>query len=371
METLALRAMRSFLATLYPTAAQPEAGEDVDMTDTNIPEIKGPVATALKDDVLYEITKTPDKTSAQVATKILAAGIAGSAPLYSYVISLAIPTYLKMMQEGDHASVRPDILNHIGGLLEATLHAPSTTARPLEPLKDELVSILASASQAPTTATPALQTLATLCRVDGLLTAEDRLFIISCFNDQLKPDSDPAVTTAALSHLTAVTGRLSREICDRTLPQLYAQLPDAPPSDTAYISALNALAQLCTPSELYESLVIRVLGRLEQTTPQADPASALYSHHLLTTLKVVTQKKASRQDLDLSRARTKLVPKLFSLFIRPDSEAGCWKDDRLVLDSSETLSLLVKTMSAQSALLFLCCAQSSLLISSRTGSKRA
>lgn len=267
--------------------------------------------------------------------------------LCAFVLSNAFPSLVRQLQDPEHASVRPNILNHLSELLEAVAARASTPSDALQPLvaiKAELISIFASASQVPATAVPGLHALTTACKVSGLCTAQDRSFIISCFNQHLTPTADSTVTAAALSELSSMATITAREICDQTLPQLYGQLPDALPSNTEYISTLNALGQLCTPAGLFESLVIRSLTRLDHATSRAEDAAALYAHHLLVTLRVVANRKLQRGDPDLSKASSKLVSRLFGLFIRGESHEGCWKDSRLVFDASEIVALLVRTM---------------------------
>lgn len=257
-----------------------------------------------------------------------------------------------MLQDSDHASVRPNLLSHLAELLDAVSKRNHSSAKAIAPLtetKDELVSILASASQVPATAVAGLHALATLCKVDGLLSPQGRSFIISCFNEYLKPGSDATVTAAALAELSSMSTISSREICEQTLPQLYSQLPDALPEDMQYISTLNALGQLCTPAALYESLIIRSMTRLDHATSQDEQSAALYSHNLLVTLRLVTSRKLQRGDSDLSKASSKITARLFGLFIRGEAQQGCWKDSRLVFDASEIIALLVRTMDARCA----------------------
>lgn len=252
-----------------------------------------------------------------------------------------------MLQDPEHASVRPQIIGHLGTLLSAHLSLSSADSKSLALIKDELISILASASQAPTTAIAALHVLAVVCRVPHFLSAQEKSFVVSCFNDNLKPDSDPEVAASALVELSNISDIVSRETCERTLPQLFSQLPDTIPSNTRYTTALNALAQLCTPTELFESLVIRVLGRLDQAAILNEDLAALYCHHLLVTLRNVVMKKLNLQHPDLTQTRHKLLPRLFGLFLRSDITDGCWKNPRLCLDASDVITLLVQSMATE------------------------
>lgn len=84
METLATRAMRAFLATLYPDPPITSVPvEDVDMlgdapeASASSVQLNG-VASLLLHDVFHEIEKSPDKSSAQAATKILAAAVSAT-----------------------------------------------------------------------------------------------------------------------------------------------------------------------------------------------------------------------------------------------------------------------------------------------------
>lgn len=117
---------------------------------------------------------------------------------------------------------------------------------------------------------------------------------------------------------------------EHSLPILFASLPDSPPSRTAHQvqalcwATLRWLSRLCVPAPLFETLVVRLMTKLElilicksqQQTVDRDPELiAAYAYSILKTLASVLELKANAGHPDVPKYIETLVPRLYFIFI--------------------------------------------------------
>jgi DNA repair/transcription protein MET18/MMS19 len=151
-------------------------------------------------------------------------------------------------------------------------------------------------------------------------------------------------------------------IQERTLPLLFSSLPDQGPAQTQTAERakcwriLSALGKLCIQPELFETLVTRLLAKLDLVfrpsslpSKSSNPESnAVYAHSILETLLKTLTIKAGRQDVDVSKYVNHLVPALYSLFICSSlsSHGSCviGMDPRLVNIAAQIITLIVRTL---------------------------
>lgn len=299
-----------------------------------------------------------------------------------------------MYKDQDQISLRPSILAHLATLLfslsppdanpspsAATLPTiifrtpPSLThsdgSSPLEPVRDDLLGLLPSATRALTCRLAALNALSALLRVPSFLSAQETEYCVSAINDVLvRPDGDEYYD-AALDALVLVA-RAHPALLERlTFPTLFAALPvGAPQSDAeleAYRRALEALAALgvCHPA-LFELLAVRLEARLEALLALPAGAggregngAALYAHHVLATLRAVLGEKVRRADADVPKYVERFVPGLLAMFMLPTTreEAGEEKtvaeDVRLLVDAGRVINLVLQRVDVECVALFL------------------
>lgn len=410
MQNHALMAIRALYSTLYPDESSvsiPHAaadGEDTPMTDrpSEVGAIEG-VAVKMVQNSLEELGE-PDKNNAKPAARILTALISSSSMcLYSlrtargmtesvsadrlarYVLQQSLPLVLDMYKNQDDIALRPSLLSHLATLL-ASLSEPDLVSAdpdepppprelsvpptfrhddgqsPLEPHRDDLLSILTGSTRALTCRLPALAGLLALVRVPEFLTPSEVDFSISSINEVLtSPDGDEYYD-AALDALVVLARRHPQAIERLTLPLLLATLPTSPlpmpgsAESDEYRRALEALAALCVPPDLFEILALRLSARLDESlafiaTPSSAEyiAAALYSHHLLATLRAVVQEKVKQGHVDVPKYAEGFAPRLCSMFILPttfneyaDGSRSVALDPRLVLDAGRVVNLVVQ-----------------------------
>ena len=409
------------------------SGEDAEMSEAGGAEgAKYPAAATVVEGVAVKMVqnsldelKEPDKNNAKPAVRILTALVCSSgtcffslscvdAPdlttkvdrflrlriadrLARYVLEQSLPPLLDLYKSQDEIALRPSVLSHLATLLTSLsppsddddddadkeppppkeLRTPPTFshadgASPLEPFRDDLLSILTGSTRALTCRLPALEGLLALVRIPQFLAPSEVDFSVSAIDEVLmRPDGGDEYYDAALDALVVIS-RVYPHVIERlTLPLLLATLPTATASvplplpgsaeSDDYRRALEALAALCLHPDLFEILVLRLLARLDETLAISVPvrsseytAATLYAHHLLATLRAVIQQKVKQGHVDVAKYVETLVPRLSAMVILPttfpaaeDSSRPVACDPRLVLDVGRIVNLVVQRVEAE------------------------
>lgn len=307
-----------------------------------------------------------------------------------------------MYKSQDDIALRPSVLSHLATLLASLsdsaasdtdadssaadelappreLRTPPTFshadgASPLEPFRDDLLSILTGSTRALTCRLPALEGLLALVRIPQFLTPSEVDFSVSAIDEVLMhPDGGDEYYDAALDALVVISRVYPRVIERLTLPLLFATLPTAsaelplplPGSAESddYRRALEALAALCLHPDLFDILVLRLLARLDETLAISAPArtsqytaATLYAHHLLATLRAVIQQKIKQGHVDVAKYVETLVPRLSAMIILPTTFPAATADDssrpvacdpRLVLDVGRVVNLIIQRVETE------------------------
>ncbi|GJN90351.1 hypothetical protein Rhopal_003362-T1 [Rhodotorula paludigena] len=397
MQDLALTTMRSLFSTLYPdedassapatvdeSVHAPPETEDSEMVPARQDEQIEGVAVQVVQNSLDEMAE-PDKNNAKPAVRILTALIASSNRLARYVIATAIPPLLELFKDQDQIALRPSVLTHLATLLSSLSPPdPDSTASasaiifpppslshadgesPLEPFRDDLLSIFTSSSRALTCRLPALTGLSALIQIPTFLSRSELDFCVSSLNDVLvQPDGDEYYD-AALDALVLVARLFPSQLESLTLPLLFAAFPSTPfpdPHDPAagepYRHALEALAALCLHPSLFEILSVRLSARLEAALASAPASDAeyasatLYAHHLLATLRAVLAEKIRKGHDDVGKYVERFVPGLWSMFVLPtvaaeaEGERCVAKDPRLLVDAGRVVNLVLQRVEVE------------------------
>jgi len=131
-----------------------------------------------------------------------------------------------------------------------------------------------------------------------------------------------------------------KHIEETTLPLLFSQLPDGAVPATSAARAARALATLrtlCIAPVLFETLVIRLLVRLELCE------DIWYALAMLGTLQSVLQSKIDEGHVDVAKYVESLVPKLYELV----GTKGLFGDVKLVEAAAAVVTLVARTLTAE------------------------
>lgn len=191
-------------------------------------------------------------------------------------------------------------------------------------------------------------------------------------------ESSADVRVAAVKGLTSISKIHPAIIEATTLPPLFHALPDRAPSisqekarDT-YRSVLHSLSQLCALPALFETLVIRVLTKLDLlSTPSPTPTdspddpmdaqpgldqrecSVAYAWDLIHCLAGVVDTKLEEKHVDVVKHFDTVVPRLFALCIesasvkRSKNRSPLFSDRRLLVVIGRLVTRLAWELSAE------------------------
>ncbi|EIN09656.1 ARM repeat-containing protein [Punctularia strigosozonata HHB-11173 SS5] len=347
----ALATMRSLIQTFYQPPATGESDMDVD----------APV-TGLAKDICQECLKLlgePEKSQAKPAMKTVCSLLKTTESVSYYTLVQVAPQLLKTFNDPDEISNRPQVLALLCQFLDTAKTISAGQQLSLVSYKDEIlgafiVGLGNSASQ-----DPAITGLKILATTENLATDEELRYIVHNVNDTIEANlrTDEQISDAILDLLTSISKSSAKHVKEMTLPLLFASLPDVAPPRAAdkerakCWEILAALKSLCLEPELFETMIIRLLAKLDlvcATRPDADiEASAAYAHSLLYTLSTTLDAKVQRGDSDILKYVDKLIPQLFNLFIFASLTTDGYdvaRDPRLIGTAGKITTSIVQTL---------------------------
>jgi len=404
MEGHALDALRALLATIYPDE-DPAAEEDdelVQKVKETPKDRKKSVAWKMCDACLLEL-KDCDKSKAAPATKILRTAMeATGEPVIPSLLSKCIVSHAsftgtmaqyvtpKVMSHlihiyklPDEVHQRPALFNAMASLLTGLRKCPyKRRAEPFDPFREEVLSIAASSLQTPATRQTALDCIVQMIQLPHSLNEEEQTFALQAIVDLLtKPtlDNSEDIGAIALEGLVTIAPLYTKQIEEVVLPPLFGLLSEQAPSRQdqvgidRYRLGLAALAELCTLPELFETLIIRFLARLETIFHSSDSIVAhndktqygqnvLYALHILVAFRIVLEKKIKKNHTDLQRYSESVLSRLYSFLIQPTlnnvSSRHIGKEPRIIEGVGKIATLFVQQMDLQAQKTFLAKLQS-------------
>ncbi|CCM00251.1 uncharacterized protein FIBRA_02280 [Fibroporia radiculosa] len=328
-------------------------------------------------DECIEVLREPEKSQAKPAIKVLCAFMSTTPSVAKHTLSRTTPHLVKLFLDPDEMTNRGPILRLLADFIVASRDSMSKDSEvlpaeddvPLLSYKDEVLGILTVGLKTPSSAQPALDGLKGMVTTRGLLTDEEIGFVVHNVNELLQKEGEESdeVSDYALNLLTVISDFASNHVSQTTLPLLFSSLPDrAPPRDAQperlkYWRTLASLTRLCKQPDLFETLVVRLLTKLDlvcvppttavnELESDTEP-SAAYAHSLLRTISDVLAAKVDAGHSDVMKFIDRLVPRLYNLFIysalMSDSTCMVATDPRLISVTAHIITLVVQTLTAQ------------------------
>jgi DNA repair/transcription protein MET18/MMS19 len=164
---------------------------------------------------------------------------------------------------------------------------------------------------------------------------------------------------AVLDILLIISSSAPWHVREQTIPFLLSTLPDqslfhmATVERTKCCRTLSALGVLCVQSDLYETLVVRLIAKLDllclpvlsASEGSSIEAKAAYAHAILATLfKTLTVKIASHHT-DILKHGNSLIPALYGLLLGSALASGSHTigtDQRLIHTAARIITLMVQ-----------------------------
>ena len=198
-----------------------------------------------------------------------------------------------------------------------------------------------------------------------------------CRPERLVHGVDP-VRQVVIKGLTTICAIHSPIIESLTLPLLFHRLPDQAPSTSdslareKYRSILSSLSELCTQVTLFETLVIRVMTKLDllsnnppttsasetldaDTPEEARECTIAYVWDLINTLSTVIDSKLAAKHTDVVKYFDQIAPRLYAYAVsaaapRVGSALPVFRDRRLLSVIARVSETMTWELNAEYAL---------------------
>ncbi|EMD39279.1 hypothetical protein CERSUDRAFT_82017 [Gelatoporia subvermispora B] len=324
-----------------------------------------------------QILREPEKSQAKPANKVLCAFMSTTPSVARFTLSRVVPHLVKLFHNPDEAPTRAPTLRLLADFISAARDSTSQDPEvlpdegdvPLAPVKDEVLGVLTVGLKTPSTAPPALDGLKALVTTRGLLSDEEVGFVVHNVNELLQKEGEDGfddVSDPALDLLIVIATFAPRHVAANTLPLLFSSLPDRAPPRSAeaerlrYWRTLDSLSKLCEQPDLFETLVVRLLTKLDLVcipppealdTEENHEPSAAYAHSILKTIAEVLSAKVNKGHKDVVKYIDRLVPRLYNLFIysalMSDGSYMAATDPRLASVAAQIITLITQSLAAQ------------------------
>ncbi|MCJ1370350.1 hypothetical protein MMC20_001563, partial [Loxospora ochrophaea] len=274
-----------------------------------------------------EYLQEPQHKQATPAGQILSGLARTSQVAFALIVKAALPPLLTLYQAADGIAKQRALLEVVLKLLDSNFSLYGVLDRnlyvgienPLIQFKDNLLEMFSRALMGTTKEEGsfrivALRCLLRLCTLRRYLQDNEIGMIIQHFDEIVLAENESArddLKNEAIQALVEISRIKPHLIMDISFPAFLARLPDSsPPSDRDYKTTLEGLARLSVEKELSDTLIRRLLNRLEVVLGQGGPVD--YPQAILSTLYYVLNQRDLIQDLNLSNYYEKIVVGLVS-----------------------------------------------------------
>lgn len=296
-----------------------------------------------------------------------------------FALSQVLPQLFRAYHIDTDTQARGANLVIISDLLEALRVAYTTPGtsrtqsaeRSIEVYRDELISILTSGldNPSPTVKTPALHGLLQLTHIPGFLTVEEIAYAVQRINPLLIHVQTDELRDEAIKGLSAISLLAAKPVEEITLPLLFGKLPDYAPTLDApelrlqYSQILTSLAALCVSPSLFETLVRRILAKLDYLCDESSPmdenntdsesirheCNVAYAYALLDCLLKTLKQKVTGKHVDVPKYFDQIVPRIFSICVAGAHPSGpsIAADARILKIAASITETMTRTLSLQ------------------------
>ncbi|KAK2758720.1 hypothetical protein FQN54_003410 [Arachnomyces sp. PD_36] len=308
-----------------------------------------------------EQLREPQQKLAKPAQHILRSLSAASSASFSLIIQAVVAPLFTVYQEADGIAKQRALLDALVSLFDSAIEIYGTWSSrdsdappesPLSPFQEKLSETFSQALMGTTkdeisfrvTALKGLIRLSTL--KNFLPDNEIGLYVQYLDEILLKEEIQERddLRKESISGLAEISKYKPQLIMDITFPAFVATLPDTDVGeDTTYMKTLESLAQISIEKEIFETLVRRLLSKLDVLLQSGNPKSPEYPRAILLTILYVMDKRGLDNDTNLDFYYTKIVENLSrkaALATMGDGPASVLKD-ATTLDTVGRLSNLI------------------------------
>ena len=267
-----------------------------------------------------EHLQEPASRQAKASGDILKAAASASTKSYEYIVKTVGPALLGLQRSSEGMIQQRAILEVMNQLFEAALEIYGSWNSPrqnnlegrenvLNEYKDELVAIYSQAlmgtvKEEVSFRLSAAQGLFILSSMRSLLQDDEIGLFVQYFNDiVLKEESygRDELKSKAMRALASISKFKPRLISDITFPAFMAQLPDTEyeAKSTEYRPVLEALAEISTERDLLDTMMRRLLNKLDILFRSDSESSYDYTCAILGIIRYVLERTVQLQGVTL------------------------------------------------------------------------
>ncbi|KAM5436885.1 hypothetical protein McanMca71_002003 [Microsporum canis] len=323
---------------------------------------KSPLAQFLKPvtNECIDQLREPLQKQAKPARQILSSLSSASASSFTLIAEGVIRQLIDIYQNADSISKQREILETFVELFKSavtvfgtwtTAAADSGATNPLISYKDSLTeifskSLMGFAKDETSFRLSALKGLVELSILPSFLQDNEIGLFVQYFDDILlqgqtfAQDELRKKTVLALAEISKNKPQL---IIDITFPTLLSTLPDTDTgAEESYLYSLDILARISTEKEVFNTLVRRLLSKLDVVTNSTNEGSPTYTAAILTTiLYAMEHRRDLESDSNLSFYYERIVQSLTSRIAIASNKGGSALNHPRVLDTLGRLCNLI------------------------------
>ncbi|RAH45596.1 MET18/MMS19 family protein [Aspergillus brunneoviolaceus CBS 621.78] len=275
-----------------------------------------------------EQLREPQQKQAKPAHQILGAISSASAPAFTLIIQEVVAPLLTIYQEADGIAKQRALLDTLSVLFDSSIKvfgewtsrdAEVAFENPLLEFKDQFSEIFGQAlmgaiKEEVSFRISALKGFLRLSVLrDFFQDNEIGLFVQYLDEILLKEESvgRDDLKKEAIVALTEISKHKPRLILDITFPAFVATLPDSvEEADSGYLNTLDVLAKISVEKDIFETLVRRLLSKLNILLQQEQSGSVEYPRAILLTILYVMNQRKMEEDPNLDFYYDKIVASL-------------------------------------------------------------
>ncbi|OAX79958.1 hypothetical protein ACJ72_05717, partial [Emergomyces africanus] len=300
-----------------------------------------------------EQLREPQQKQAQPARQLLRSLSSASSASFILIIHAVVAPLLAVYQDAGGISKQRALLEALVALFDSAIDifgtwttpgSDATAENPLIPFQERLIEIfsqglMGSAKDETSFRLISLQGLLRLSSLRDFLQENEIGLFVQYLDDVLLTETSVRVELrkGAIHALAGISKHKPQLIMDIAFPAFMATLPDSDKgADPVYLTTLESLAQISVEKDIFETLVRRLLNKLEFVLQPGNTSTSAYPRAILLTILYAMDRKGLKNDPNINYYYDQILVKL----CRRAAVATMENDTTTVMQDSSVLDIL-------------------------------
>ncbi|KAK2794638.1 hypothetical protein FQN50_009876 [Emmonsiellopsis sp. PD_5] len=274
-----------------------------------------------------EQLREPQQKQASPARQILRSLSTASSASFSVIIQAVVAPLLTVYQDADGIAKQRALLEALVVLFDSAIDVfgtwttPGSDPAPENPLsafQERLMEIfsqvlMGSAKDEVSFRLTSLQGLLRLSKLRGFLQDNEIGLVVQYLDEILLTETSarPELRKEVVNALAEISKHKPRLIMDIAFPAFVATLPDSDKdADPVYLNTLESLAQISIEKDIFETLVRRLLNKLDIILQPGNTSTPAYTRAILLTILYAMDRKGLENDSNADYYFDRIVVKL-------------------------------------------------------------